>query len=109
MSEELTISERIALIERKLQVRRDRTTRHVREVRADVAQVRSWIPIAAAAGALFVGFAAARSRRSGHAGATGNTGWLTAVVAATGTLSSMAMSPAGRTLWALMRKRKGSP
>jgi len=107
-----TLNERIARVERKLELRRARTSRHAEEIRtgigAEVERVRSWMPIASAAGALLFGFAAARrgGRHDAGSSAPVRRGLVASLVATVGMLARIALSPTTRALWASLRKQR---
>ena len=64
MSTDVSVTDRIKDVERRIEVRRERTARHFDETREEVSRIAvkaaSWLPMVAVAGSLAVGFAAAR-------------------------------------------------
>ncbi len=102
------LDERIATVERKLELRRERIVRHLQEVRAGVGSASRWLPLIAAGGALVVGVLAARRRTVSPATATAvrRTSWLATAVAIAGTATRVAMSPQARALWNAWRDNR---
>jgi hypothetical protein len=105
MKSERGLDERIAAVERKLELRRERTIRHLREVRAGVVSSSRWLPLIAAGGALLVGILAARRRTVSPATAVRRTSWLATAVAIAGTATRVA-SPRARALWSAWRDNR---
>jgi hypothetical protein len=105
MIAERTVAERIALIERKLEIRRERTQRHWRETRAHVERRTGWWPLVAAVGALVIGVAAGRPARPtpALAATTRKTGGFATLFALGATALRFALSPGGRALWSAFR------
>jgi hypothetical protein len=105
MKTERALDERIAACERKLELRRDRTVRHLREVRTGVSSVSRWLPLVVVGGALAIGIVAARRHTTSSAAATAvrRTGWLATAVAIAGTGVRVATSPQARALWSAWR------
>ena len=71
MTRDLSLTEQIAQVERKLDLRRERTRRHLDESRAALRRLTDKLPLVAAAGALAVGVMAGRSRSAPAMTATG--------------------------------------
>ncbi|MEO8507702.1 MAG: hypothetical protein ABI593_08740 [Betaproteobacteria bacterium] len=108
MKSERGLDERISTVERKLELRRERTVRHLQELRAGVGSASRWLPLIAAGGALGVGILAARRRTvlSTTGTAVRRTGWLAAAIAMAGTAIRVAMSPQARVLWSAWRDNR---
>lgn len=102
------LDERISAVERRLELRRARTVRHLQELRAGVGSASRWLPLIAAGGALVVGILAARRRTISSASATAvrRTGWLAATVTTASTAYRVAMSPQARALWSAWRDHR---
>lgn len=103
MNSERTVAEQIALSERKLELRRERTLRHWRETRAHVERRTGWWPLFAAVGAVAIGAAAGRGSRPAPVPLARKTGLLATLVAVGATAIRLALSPAGRALWSALR------
>lgn len=111
MTRERSITEQIALVERKLDLRRRRTVRHLGEARASVQRATAWLPLLGVLGVLFAGMAAGRR---GHAsapaaGPVARTGIFATLLAVGATAARLAMSPAGRALWATLQSARKPP
>ena len=106
----------IAAVERRLELRRERLTRHWQEMQQDVARKNRWTPLVAVTGLAAVGYLAARSQSTvaprqsfaplanGQA-TTVRRSALAAVTAALGGAVRFATSPTGRALWSAWRNR----
>lgn len=103
MKSERSVAEQIALVERKLEIRRERTQRHWRETRAQVERRTQWWPLLAAAGAVAVGIAAGRQPRPSSAPAARKSGLIATLVAVGATALRVGLSPGGRALWSAWR------
>ena len=105
MNRDLSLAEQIAQVERKLDLRRERTRRHWDESRAALRRLTDKLPLVAAAGALAVGVMAGRSRSAPAMTATGTARVGVAATALTvaSTLARLATSPAARSLWTAYR------
>ena len=115
MKNERSISDSIALVERRLEVRRERMDRHLLELRETVSRSRKWIPYIAGVIALGVGgFAAARNGMSRQrvktvAARTAPRASIAAtVLAIVGTAVRFALSAQGRALWQAWRSRSAT-
>lgn len=105
MTPDLSLAEQIAQVERKLDLRRERTRRHLAETRVALRRLTDKLPLVAAAGALAAGVMAGRSR-SAPAMTTDRTprvGVAATVLTLASTLIRLAMSPAARSLWQAYR------
>jgi hypothetical protein len=100
---------RIALVEKRLELHRERTARHWHETRAGVERAARWLPLLAVVGALAAGVAAGKRPRATHATAMHKPGFFAAIAAAGATLVRIAMSPQARALWSAWRGRHGAP
>jgi hypothetical protein len=108
------LDESIAMIERRLEVRRRLLALHIEETREDLARIRKWVPYVAGVLAIGVGgFAVARAsgmRASTRAATTGRnaqrTGLAATILALLGTGVRFAMSPQGRALLQMLRTRR---
>jgi hypothetical protein len=96
-----SLDQQIALVERRLELRRERMDRHLGEVRTGVERATSWWPLAAAVGALGIGFAFWRRETAATPGRSA--GLLTTLAAVAGTAVRIALSPQARMLWASVR------
>ena len=112
MKNERSISDSIALVERRLEVRRERMGRHFHEVRETISRSRKWIPYVAGVIALGIGgFAAARSGMTRQrvktvaARSAPRASIAATVLALVGTAVRFALSPQGRALWQAWRSR----
>ena len=105
MNRDLSMAEQIAQVERKLDLRRERTRRHWDETRSALQRLTDKLPLLAAAGALAVGVMAGRSRPAPAMSATGTARVGVAATALTvaSTLARLATSPAVRSLWTAYR------
>lgn len=115
MKNERSISESIALVERRLQIRRERMVRHLQEARAEVRRSTKWLPYVAAVIALgAAGFAVARHGRkrptvsAATVRTTQRAGVAATVLALLGTAVRFALSPSGRALWQAWRTRQAT-
>jgi hypothetical protein len=115
MKSNRSLGEQIELVERKLDVRRQRTTRHWQETKSAVSRKTAWAPLFLVAAALLAGAALAhRSPRSSGTATHSNTGpsrsagLLATFAAAAATAIRLATSPMGRTLWSAWRARTAS-
>lgn len=108
MNSERSLTEQIALVERKLDLRRQRTVRHWSEVQTSVRQTTEWLPLLAVAGALLLGVAAGRRRTASTLVPGAKTGLFATIVALGATAMRFALSPAGRTLWTTLRNTRRS-
>jgi hypothetical protein len=109
VNQERSITEQIALVERKLELRRERTQRHWREARAKVERGAGWLPLLGVLGALLLGVAAGRKRDAPPAKPAARTGLVATLLALGATAARIAMSPAGRALWAAIRSTRTRP
>lgn len=103
MNAERSVADEIALVERKLEIRRERTRRHWDEARAHGERGIRWLPLLGAVGALAVGIAAGRRPRAVAATATRKAGVVATLAAVGATALRVALSPGGRALWAALR------
>ena len=105
MTRDLSLTEQIAQVERKLDLRRERTRRHWDESRAALRRLTDKLPLVAAAGALAVGVMAGRSRPAPAMTATdtARVGVAATALTVASTLARMATSPAARSLWTAYR------
>jgi hypothetical protein len=112
MKSERTLDERIAAVERRLALRRERTVRHLEGIRAGVARRSRWMPLVAAGAALAFGIVAARRRTSAAlpvtvtAATVRRTGPLATATAIVATALRVAMSPQARALWNAWNARR---
>jgi hypothetical protein len=110
------LSEQVARVERKLEVRRARTRRHWQEVQSDVHRIAErsarWTPLVGVAAVALLGFTLARQgsgssalvvRRAGAASV-----WASVVALAT-TALRIALSPQGRQVWNAWRRARAGP
>ena len=105
MNRDLSLAEQIAQVERKLDLRRQRTRRHWDETRSALQRLSSKLPLLAAAGALAAGVMAGRSRPAPAmiAPGTARVGVAATVLTVASTLARLATSPAARSLWTAYR------
>lgn len=111
---EPSLAEQIAQVERRLELRRERTMRHLAEARTDVDGALRWLPLVGVVGALVVGVivgrrpAVAPHAVAAPSGATSfaRTGLLATIVGLAGTALRIALSPQARALWAAYRDRR---
>ena len=112
MKSDRSLGEQIELVERKLDLRRQRTTRHLQEAKAAVSRKTAWAPLVLVAAALLVGGAIAHRSNSSRSSSSyaaarpsRSAGLLATFAAAAATAVRLATSPMGRTLWAAWRAR----
>lgn len=109
MTQDRSLDEQIAQVERKLDLRRERTRRHWDESRAALRRLTDKLPLLAAGGALAVGVIAGRSRLAPAARApttvptTARVGFAASALTVASTLARLATSPAARSLWQAYR------
>jgi hypothetical protein len=103
MSAGHSVAQQIALVERKLEIRRERTHRHWGVARAHVEHSTRWLPLVAAVGALVVGVAAGRQPRKAHVAGPRKSGLFAALAALGATGVRIALSPAGRAAWSAIK------
>ena len=105
MNRDLSLAEQIAQVERKLDLRRQRTRRHWDESRSALQRLTGKLPLLAAAGALAAGVMAGRSRPAPamNAPGTARVGVAATVLTVASTLARLATSPAARSLWTAYR------
>ena len=108
MTHDRSLAEQIAQVERKLDLRRERTRRHWNESRVALRRLAGRLPILAAAAALAVGVMAGRSRPApgNSAPRTAGVGVAATVLTLANTLTRLAMSPAARSLWQAYRSSR---
>lgn len=111
----------IAAVERRLELRRERLTRHWQEMQQEVARKNRWTPLVAVTGLAAVGYLAARSQPSlgprpqsfapmmNSQPTTARRSALAAVTAALGGCVRFATSPTGRALWTALQNRARRP
>lgn len=99
------LSEQVALVERRIELRRARTRRHWDEVRSDAQRGVRWAPLVGVVAMAWLGFTLARQRgatvatagrTAGSAGAPSLWATLAALAA---TATRFALSPQARALW----------
>ena len=105
MTRDPSLAERIAQVERKLDLRRERMRRHWDESRGALRRLTGKLPLLAAAAALAAGVIAGRSRVAPGNAAPRRAGVGIAATALTlaSTVVRLAMSPAARSLWQAYR------
>ena len=105
MTRDPSLAEQIAQVERKLDLRRERTRRHWDESRVALRRLTGKLPLLAAAAALAAGVIAGRSRPAPGNSAPRRAGVGIAATALTlaSTVVRLAMSPAARSLWQAYR------
>lgn len=103
MNTERSVADAIALVERKLEIRRERTRRHWDEVRTQGERSLRWLPLLGAVGALAVGIAAGRRRHAVAATPTRKAGIVAPLAAIGATALRVALSPGGRAVWEALR------
>jgi hypothetical protein len=112
MNRDLSLAEQIAQVERKLDLRRQRTRRHWDETRSALHRLTGKLPLLAAAGALAAGVMAGRSRPAPApamtAPGTARVGVAATVFTVASTLARLATSPAARSLWQAYRASRRS-
>jgi hypothetical protein len=96
-----SLDEQIAQVERKLDLRRERTRRHWDESRVAWRRLTDKLPLLAAAGALAAGVMAGRSRQAPAMTAprTAHVGFAATAVTLGTFLLRVATSPAAQSLW----------
>jgi hypothetical protein len=106
-----SLAEQIAQVERKLDLRRERTRRHWDESRLALRRVADKLPVLAAAGALVVGVMAGRSRPAPAMAAhrTARVGVAATLLTLASAVVRLAMSPAARSLWQAYRVSRRPP
>ena len=112
MTSSHSLSEQVALVERKLEVRRARTRRHWHEVQSDVHRIAErsarWTPLVGVAAVALVGFTLARQQGAATsalvARRAGTTGVWASLVALAATALRIAFSPQGKELWSAWRR-----
>lgn len=103
MNRERSITDQIALVERRVEVRRERTVRHWHEAHAATARATRWVPLLLLAGAFVVGLGWARRPETAPARQVPKTGLLATLVALGGFALRIALSPQSRALWTAFR------
>ena len=108
MTRDQSLVEQIAQVERKLDLRRERTRRHWDESRVALRRVTGKLPLLAATAALAVGVIAGRSHPAPtlNAPRTARVGVAATVLTLASTLARLAMSPAARSLWQAYRSSR---
>lgn len=107
-----TVNERIGDVERRLEMRRGRIEYNVREIKERLARKSTWWPLGAAAGAVAIGIALARSRRPAARVLYAprpvyeerKVGRAATIFGLAGGLLRIALSPQGRALWQAFRR-----
>jgi hypothetical protein len=108
------LSEQVALVERRIELRRARTLRHWDEVRSDVQRGIRWAPLAGVVAMAWLGFTLARQRGStpgiaGRPPGLASTPSLWATLAAlAATAMRFALSSQGRALWSAWRDARAA-
>jgi hypothetical protein len=100
-----SLDEQIAQVERKLDLRRERTRRHWDESRVAWRRLTDKLPLLAAAGALAAGVMAGRSRQAPAMSAprAAQAGVAATALTLGGILLRLATSPAAQSLWQAYR------
>ena len=106
MTTERSLTDRIAQVERKLELRRQRTARHWSEARAHVERATGWLPLLAVAGALAIGIATGRGAGPVPSAPLRKAGVLAPVAAIVATAMRFALSPQSRMLWSAVRSAR---
>ena len=103
MNRERSITDQIALVERRVEVRRERTVRHWHEAHAATVRATRWVPLLFLAGAFVVGLGWARRPETAPVRQVPKTGLLATLVALGGFALRIALSPQSRALWTAIR------
>ena len=105
MTRDPSLAEQIAQVERKLDLRRERTRRHWHESRAALRRVKDKLPLLAATAALAAGVFAGRSHPAPmlNAPRTARVGVAATALTLASSVVRLAMSPAARSLWQAYR------
>lgn len=108
------LSEQVALVERRIELRRERTRRHWDEVRSDAQRSVRWAPLVGVVAMAWLGFTLARQRGATTASA-GRTAAMTRAPSLWATLAALAatatrfaLSPQGRALWNAWRDARAA-
>ena len=117
MNQERTLAEQIGTVERKLEIRRERTLRHLQEARDDVQSGiesgKKWAPLVLVGALGATAFAVGR-RRPGSVDSDGGragtrrstTGVLATAAAVAGMVARVALTPQARDLWRAWRSSR---
>ena len=108
------LSEQVAMAERRLEVRRSRSTRHWHELQADWQRGARWAPLLGVAAMAWLGFALARQHENvtpaqpapPSLARTGAPGLWVTLAALAGSVLRFAVSPPGRALWNAFRQAR---
>lgn len=107
MNRERSITEQIALVERRVELRRERTVRHWQEARAATARATRWVPLLFLAGVFVVGLGWGRRRETVPetvpAQQVPKAGLLATLIALGGSALRIALSPQSMALWTAFR------
>jgi len=105
MTNDRSLDEQIAQVERKLDLRRERTRRHWDESRVALRRLTDRLPLLAVAGALVAGVVAGRARPAPAMTAprTVHVGVAATVLTLGSTLLRLATSPTAQSLWQAYR------
>jgi hypothetical protein len=103
VNRERSITDQIALVERRVELRRERTVRHWQEARAATARATRWVPLLFLAGAFVVGLGWGRQRETVPAQQVPKVGLLATLMALGGSALRIALSPQSRALWTAFR------
>jgi hypothetical protein len=108
-----TVDERVADVERRLEIRRGRIEQDLDEIKERLSRKTTWVPLVAAIGALAVGYAVARAQsRDGsprglavpRRGVERKGGIVTVALGLVAGAARFALSPQGRALWQVFRR-----
>jgi len=116
MSAEHPLSEQVALVERKIEVRRARTRRHWQEVQSDVHRIAErgarWTPLVGVVAVALLGYRLARQRSGTSAlgvRRAGKASLFAPAVALATTALRIAFSPQGKEVWNAWRRARAGP
>jgi hypothetical protein len=111
-----SVAEKVELVERRIERRRERAVRHAEDVREEaarlVAKLSGWLPMLAVAGSLAAGFAASRITRKAQepirktvraTAPTPSRGMFASILTIGATALRIATSAEVRTLWNALR------
>jgi hypothetical protein len=109
-----SVAEEIRQVERRVEIRRERTLRHFAEAREEVMKLARWAPLLVIAGSLAIGFVVSRYPKSGAAAAkvqvsaaparaSAARGILASILALAATAMRVAGSNEARTFWNAFR------
>jgi len=109
-----SVNDRIADVERRLELRRGRIEYNVQEIKDRLSRKSTWVPLGAAAGAIAIGYAVARARSQQKTARTlymprrvyeeRKAGVAATVLGLAGGLARIALSPQGRMLLQAFRR-----